>query len=299
MPRRPGAIGLAGLHVADGRVVDIAVIHGAAGELGRLVLVAKGLGQSGRAVVVVGLLQRPGELARMVANLVVGHVHRVLGELVRLGRVVIADAFQIGVGQHRDGRMADHATGIRIEDFPAIEVFAAAQVGQLDEGIDLVVDNLGGHDRQEGELAAKDVPAAEDRAVGERRRLMRPIVGADVAAIHVAGAAGIDLAMVQGREEGFLLGVGPSFDAEPFQGRGPEIPSLPANPLEVPIGNVVLQVGLGPGDAHERNARLHQHLLTVPRGELDVETERSCPHTPCGRASPDPCPRCRSSSAAY
>ena len=69
-----------------------------------------------------------------------------------------------GVGHARDEGVPDHAAGEASENIPYGERVTRAELVPAEHGVDRVVHDVRADDRKERELAAEDVPAAEDRA---------------------------------------------------------------------------------------------------------------------------------------
>ena len=106
---------------------------------------------------------------------------------------------------------------------------------------------------------------------------MDAAVRADVIAVHIGHAAGVDHGVVQRSVQLDPIVLIAPLDAHPGQGLGPGRPCLLPHGVEVPVWDVVLQVRLRPLDTHERDAALHNNRLTCGRRELREETKMPAP----------------------
>src|ERR1700720_541853 len=74
------------------------------------------------------------------------------------------DPLRIGIQDHRRCRVSIHTSGICIEEFPALEISLSTRLGKIEKRVDLIVDHRRIEQSHERELAAKDIPPAENRA---------------------------------------------------------------------------------------------------------------------------------------
>lgn len=273
-PRTEAAVAFASAEPADRVVPDVPVVERVGAVAAGVEAVAQFAGQCRHAPVAVGIFERAGDVHRGVTQpaVVAGVFDRVAAEAVALVDVPVADPLAVGVREHRYGRVAQHAARVGVHDLPTGEVAAAADVGQADERVDLVVDHAGVDERLQRELAPEDVPAAEDRPVDVVGVAVDLSVAADILAVGVGHVARVDHRVVEGGVEDGLVAVGPG-DFHPAEGVAPRRTVGFVDGVEVPVGNVVFQVAAGPFGAHERDAGLEQHLFAGAGRKLAEETD--------------------------
>ena len=77
---------------------------------------------------------------------------------------------------------------------------------------------------------------------------MRLAIPADICAIDIGTGARIDHEMVERGEERLPLHIGAAFDAQPLHRSGPSGACFASQAFEIPMIEVVGEVGLGPLD---------------------------------------------------
>src|SRR6185437_12860212 len=197
----------------------------------------------------------------------------VYGVFIGFCQIIMPDALGIGVGEHHHRGIADHTTGIGIHELPAFEVLFAAPVRQIDEGADHVIDDAGVDDRLQWHLAAVDVPAAKHGAFCIVGTFVGVTVGAGIGTVDIGEDARVEQRVIErGIEHGSFLR-GAAIDAHLVERLRPPGPRLPVYEIEVPAGNLGVQVIPRPFDAHERDAGLHRDLFAGVGIKLGEETE--------------------------
>src|ERR1700730_17690484 len=112
------------------------------------------LGEAAYAPIVVTVVERPGNLIWHVAifqiEVVVRPICRSPGtrrslpaHCIGFMNVELSDPFCIRIENNGDSWIAVHAAAIGVHDFPAFQITSAAALGELDEGVDFIIDHSG------------------------------------------------------------------------------------------------------------------------------------------------------------
>jgi hypothetical protein len=218
-------------------------------------------GHPGDAPVVVGVLQRPGDRLGGIVTadealapvgveaevILVGTVdHRPQGRL----RVESPDTLEPGVGDDRDGVIADHGVGLVGGQFPDRKPAALLVLGK--ERLDELACPLRLDEVQTRMRGAKGVPEREDRVLVSVRRPVKLPVHPPVTAVHVRVEIRRQETVVESRVEDGPLGLGAPLDPDVVQGLVPATTSLPANGVKVPTWKLGIQVAPRPLEADGR-----------------------------------------------
>ena len=104
------------------------------------------------------------------------------------------------------------------------------------EGVDFVADDVGVDEGEEGELAAEDVPATEDGALGVVFGAVGFFVCAEEVAVDVLEGAGVEQGVVEGGVEDGAVFFGAAFDLDFGEFGGPGLAGGGAGFFEVEVG---------------------------------------------------------------
>ncbi len=240
----------------------------------RVIRLAEGGGQLGKIPGIVFILQRAGKFFGLIAEGAVAvffaGIHCVF---IGLRHIVIPDALLVGIIKDVDFRTPIHLACVAIHQFPAVEVMRSILPGQFHHAVDLIVDDSRRNEGQQRVLASKDVPAAENGALGEVRDAVDLTIAARIIAIEIGEDPWVEQGMIERGVKGRFLVLGAAFDGHPAQGRRPRLAGLLAYAIEVPGGNFRGEIGACAVDADEGNARLEENGVLVPGRKLGIEAE--------------------------
>ena len=265
--REPLTIG-AGAKAAADWIVKMTPGLGAAAEfLGDVVVTHDG-GHAGDASIVVGVFEgladRFGfffdgdEAVTLVGGqaedvLLCAGLHGFQGEL----GVVAANALEPGVGDERNGVVADHAVGFVGGQFPHRQAAAVAVVGQ--GGGHEIASAFALHEGEQGVGGAVGVPQGKHRVLVAVRGGVGLQVEAAVASVGIAEQVGGDEAVVDGGGhdgQAFVAGS----DAKWGQGFRPGQAGFLAGGGKVEVGPFGRQIALCTVVVHGRNADLDENF---------------------------------------
>ena len=147
--------------------------------------------------------------------------------------VVIAQTFQVSVGDDRNGMVTDHAAGVipgqlPHRKLPAVQVLMNKRFNEIIGArlFDNGVKRMGG---------AEGIPQRKDGVIGKVFRLVDFKIGASVTPVHIHEYIGYNHRVVKGRvKDGFGLRVG--FNGDLFQLPIPNPSRLDSDAIEIPIG---------------------------------------------------------------
>ena len=190
--------------------------------------------------------------------------------------IITAKSLRVGVGNHRNGVVGDHAPGLVAGQRPDGQgvLVELAIVGQ--HRADEVVDALRLDDRQQRMLGAEGIPQREGAIVLKTFRLVGLVVEPEVAAVGVVEQRRRDARVVQIRVESLSRGGIARLDLDFAENVAPSLRRGGHGSVEIPGGNLGGQVLPRPFDAYRGKADLHEHRLA---GIVEIETRRAreCP----------------------
>ena len=173
-----------------------------------------------------------------------------------LAGVPIAEALEVGVDDDRDRVVADHAVGFLAAVGPdrKVAVVRAREPVVCQAGLDEVIDAAGLDECQKRVLGAERIPERQFGVVVEPLDGVHLAVGASDLAVNVTQERGGDQGMVDGRVKSLLEVLILGLDLKRRRGRGPRRCGGGGDGLEIPAGQLSLEVLAGTIDAHRRRA---------------------------------------------
>ena len=270
----PVAVRLPAADKARRRVEEVPIAEGTGVVLRRNIRMAQRFGHSGDAPVVVGELEGLGDgfddaVAGGIAILVVGGRSRIqVGRGDHRGESLLtvegSDPAQPGIGDDRDGMVADHAVGVGLAERPHGQ--PSVTVVHVQEAEDHILHQVGAEEHLERIPAAEGVPQGKRGIILPAFRNPDHLLGVvAVAAVHVGLEIRRHHRMVEGGIEGFPLFQGAAFDRDRAQFPGPFEARRRPDLVEA-VGRGLRQaVVLRTGHIDRRDTYLHGKFLGFSR----------------------------------